>query len=288
MKTEISKGAQKFIWHLVAFVAVFVIALVIICRVLPEPSRTATIDQSTQITTSQTEENLSTDFDSVKERVDQANISTGKEIKDLYSGEGKSTMQKQLETRLFFNTLKSILICILLDVAVIVLIKKGFSLKKVKKIFDEDDETPEDDTPEETPDEEDRFDRVQLKLKKHRKKKNENSDRLFSGNIRCGHCGYAPTYHPAKYPYYQCHTHVLSDVACYGNRVLEQELADIVLTAAKQMALVAIDALTEVDNKKSEVQTKASELKKKIRQLKAQEEKLLFKTISFLKHLWTK
>ena len=158
MKTEISKGTQKFIWHLVAFVAVFVLALVIICRVLPEPNRTATTDQSTQITTSQTEENLSTDFDSVKERVDQANNSTGKEIKDLYSGEGKSTMQKQLETRLFFNTLKSILICVLLVVVVIVLIKKGFSLKKVKKIFDEDDETPEDDTPEETPDEEDASD----------------------------------------------------------------------------------------------------------------------------------
>ena len=158
MKTEISKGTQKFIWHLVAFVAVFVLALVIICRVLPEPNRTSTIDQSTQITTSQTEDNLSTDFDSVKERVDQANNSTGKEIKDLYSGEGKSTMQKQLETRLFFNTLKSILICVLLVVVVIVLIKKGFSLKKVKKIFDEDDETPEDDTPEETPDDEDTSD----------------------------------------------------------------------------------------------------------------------------------
>lgn len=43
MKTEISKGTQKFIWHLVAFVEVFVLALVIICRVLPEPNRTATI-----------------------------------------------------------------------------------------------------------------------------------------------------------------------------------------------------------------------------------------------------
>ena len=158
MKTEISKGTQKFIWHLVAFAAVFVLALVIICRVLPEPNRTATIDQNTQITASQTEDNLSTDFDSVKERVDQANNSTGKEIKDLYSGEGKSTMQKQLETRLFFNTLKSILICVLLVVVVIVLIKKGFSLKKVKKIFDEDYETPEDDTPEGTPDDEDTSD----------------------------------------------------------------------------------------------------------------------------------
>ena len=140
MKREISKGTQKFIWHLVAFGAVFVLALVIICRVLPEPNRTSTVDQSSQITTSQTEENLSTDFDSVKERVDQANNTTGKEVKSLYSGDGKSTMQKQFEIRLFFNTLKSILICVLLVVVVVVLIKKGFSLKKVKKFFDEGDE----------------------------------------------------------------------------------------------------------------------------------------------------
>lgn len=155
MKKEISKGTQKFIWHLVAFVAVFVLALVIICRVLPEPNRTPAADQNTQLTTSQTEENLSTDFDSVKERVDQANNTTGKEVKSLYSGEGKSTMQKQLEIRLFFNTLKSILICVLLVVVVVVLIKKGFSFKKVKKVFDEDDEATEEDTPDETPEAED-------------------------------------------------------------------------------------------------------------------------------------
>lgn len=155
MKTEISKGTQKFIWHLVAFGAVFVLALVIICRVLPEPNRTSTVDQSSQITTSQTEENLSTDFDSVKERVDQANNTTGKEVKSLYSGDGKSTMQKQFEIRLFFNTLKSILICVLLVVVLVVLIKKGFSLKKVKKFFDEGDETTDKDTPDEIPETED-------------------------------------------------------------------------------------------------------------------------------------
>lgn len=155
MKTEISKGTQKFIWHLVAFGAVFVLALVIICRVLPEPNRTSTVDQSSLITASQTEENLSTDFDSVKERVDQANNTTGKEVKSLYSGEGKSTIQKQFEIRLFFNTLKSILICVLLVVVVVVLIKKGFSLKKVKKFFDEGDETTDKDTPDEIPETED-------------------------------------------------------------------------------------------------------------------------------------
>lgn len=65
--------------------------------------------------------------------------------------------------------------------------------------------------------------------------------------------------------------------AHYGNRVLEQELADIVLATAKKYAVVAIDALAEVDNKKSEAQTKASEIKKHIRHLNSEEEKLLVK-----------
>ena len=150
MKKEISKGTQKFIWHLVAFVAVFILALVILCRILPEPARTTTYEQTPQITVStQSTNNNSTDFDSVKERVDAANNSTGKEVKSLYSGEGKSTMQKQLETRLFFNTLKSILICALLVVVIVVLLKKGFNFKKVKKILDGDE--PEDDKPEDKP-----------------------------------------------------------------------------------------------------------------------------------------
>ena len=146
MQKEISKGTQKFIWHMVSFVAVFIIALVILCRVLPEPNRTASADPNSQVSTSQTDENISTDFDSVKERVDRANNTTGKEIKSLYTGDGKSSMQKQLETRLFFNTIKNILICVLLAVVIIVLLKKGFSLKKIKKILDEDDE-PSDSTP---------------------------------------------------------------------------------------------------------------------------------------------
>ena len=145
MQKEISKGTQKFLWHMVSFVAVFIIALVVLCRFLPEPIRRATTDPILQVSSSQTE-NISTDFDSVKERVDRANNTTGKEIKSLYTGDGKSSMQKQLETRLFFNTIKNILICVLLAVVIIVLLKKGFSLKKIKKILDEDDE-PSDSTP---------------------------------------------------------------------------------------------------------------------------------------------
>lgn len=167
MTKEISKGTQKFIWHLVAFVAVFILALTVLNRFLPEAAHTTTYNQSPQTTVStQSSDNYSTDFDSVKERVDAANNSTGKEVKSLYSGDGKSTMQKQLETRLFFNTLKSILICVLLVVVIVVLLKKGFSIKGFKKILDgeepkkdkpaektssDDENTTEENTPEKTP-----------------------------------------------------------------------------------------------------------------------------------------
>lgn len=140
MEKEISKGTQKFLWHMVSFIAVFIIALVVLCRFLPEPNRTATTDPNLQVSTSQTD-STSTDFDLVKARVDRANNTTGKEIKSLYTGDGKSSMQKQLETRLIFNTIKNILICVLLAVVIIVLLKKGFSLKKIKKILDEDNES---------------------------------------------------------------------------------------------------------------------------------------------------
>ena len=150
MTKEISKGTQKFIWHLVAFVAVFILAMTILNRILPETTHTTTYDQPSQTTVStQSTDNYSTDFDAVKERVDAANNTTGKEVKSLYSGEGKSTMQKQLETRLFFNTLKSILIGVLLVVVIVVLLKKGFNIKKIKKILNGDE--PEDEKPEDKP-----------------------------------------------------------------------------------------------------------------------------------------
>ena len=136
MKKEITKGTQKFIWHMAAFVAVFVLALVVINKFIPEPTRTAEPNTSRQ-TASVQEDSLpqGDDFDSVKARGDAANQATGQEVKSLYSGEGKTIAQKQAESRLFFSNLKNALFCILLIVLIIVLIKKGFNLKKLKGMF---------------------------------------------------------------------------------------------------------------------------------------------------------
>lgn len=122
-----------------------------------------------------------------------------------------------------------------------------------------------------------RYDRVQPKLKKHVKSSNNKTDRLFSGNIRCGHCGYALAYHPAQFPYYQCHTHVISDAVCYGNRILEKDLADIILSMAKKYAATVIEAQTEIESRRKDDRSKATELKKRIVQMRKEESRLLSK-----------
>lgn len=164
MKKEISKGTQKFIWHMAAFVAVFVLALVVINKFVPEPTRTAEPNTSQQ-TASVQENSLprGDDFDSVKARVDEANQTTGQEVKSLYSGEGKTVAQKQAESRLFFSNLKNALFCILLIVFIIVLIKKGFNLKKLKGMFTDGED--EEEKPAELPAEEPEIDE-QLASKK--------------------------------------------------------------------------------------------------------------------------
>lgn len=164
MKKEISKGTQMFIWHMAAFVAVFVLALVVINKFVPEPTRTAEPNTSQQ-TASVQENSLprGDDFDSVKARVDESNQTTGQEVKSLYSGEGKTVAQKQAESRLFFSNLKNALFCILLIVFIIVLIKKGFNLKKLKGMFTDGED--EEEKPAELPAEEPEIDE-QLASKK--------------------------------------------------------------------------------------------------------------------------
>lgn len=122
------KRHSKFILLMTAVIVVFVLALTAIIKFAPDPVRTTSYDEPQQTASSQ--QSAGTDFDSVKERVDEANNTIGKEIYSLYSGEGASVLQRQAESRLFFSNLKNLLICILLVVVLIVLCKKGFVLKR--------------------------------------------------------------------------------------------------------------------------------------------------------------
>ena len=130
MKKEISKGTQKFILLMTAVIVVFVLALTAIIKFAPDPVRTTSYDEPQQTASSQQSEG--TDFD-------EANNTIGKEIYSLYSGEGARVLQRQAESRLFFSNLKNLLICILLVVVLIVLCKKGFDFKKIKRMLVEEE-----------------------------------------------------------------------------------------------------------------------------------------------------
>ena len=141
MKKELSKGTQKFIWHMVAFAAVFILALVAISKFAPDPVRTASPNEPQQTVSSQQEDTTQgTDFDSVKARVDAANNTTGREVRSLFFGEGETIAQRQAESRLFFSNMKNLLFCVLLVVVIVLLIKKGFNLNKFKRMLTEDEE----------------------------------------------------------------------------------------------------------------------------------------------------
>ena len=121
------------------------------------------------------------------------------------------------------------------------------------------------------------YDSVQPKLKKHVKAKNEKTNRLFCGNVRCGHCGYALAYHPAKYPYYQCHTHSVTNVDCFGNRILEDELEQTVLTMAKKYAAAIIDADAEIGSRKPDSKKTIHNFRLRQSQLQRKKSNLLAK-----------
>ena len=125
-------------------------------------------------------------------------------------------------------------------------------------------------------------------MKKHIKQNKHKNNRLFSGNIRCGHCGYALAYHPAEFSYYQCHTHVVSDSVCYGNRILESELAEIILSTAKKYAQAAIERITETDKKRKVEQGCFEETERQILNLKKMEAKLLAKNNELFEMLMDK
>ncbi|MBD4340697.1 hypothetical protein GUH15_32570, partial [Xanthomonas citri pv. citri] len=50
-------------------------------------------------------------------------------------------------------------------------------------------------------------------------------------------------FHETKYPYYICHARQAdNDLHCQGTRIMESDLAEVVLNALKQFAQVCLDS----------------------------------------------
>lgn len=97
------------------------------------------------------------------------------------------------------------------------------------------------------------------------------SPRIFLGNIRCGHCGYAMNFHETKYSYYMCHARQAdNDLQCQGTRIMESDLAEVVLKALKQFAQTCIDSERRLEKRRAAMRNDRDEIRKKI---SAQEQK---------------
>ncbi len=112
------------------------------------------------------------------------------------------------------------------------------------------------------------FDEVD-KLRRSRQrpyvKKGVPSPRIFLGNIRCGHCGYAMNFHETQYSYYICHARQADDdLKCQGNRIMESELADAVLLSLKRFAQICIDEEKRLEVRRAVMRSDREEIKSKI------------------------
>lgn len=107
-------------------------------------------------------------------------------------------------------------------------------------------------------------------------KKGEPSPRIFLGNIRCGHCGYAMNFHETKYPYYICHARQAdNDLHCQGTRIMESDLAEVVLNALKQFAQVCIDSERRLEKRREVMRSERAQIQEKIKQQEKIAAKLL-------------
>ena len=109
-------------------------------------------------------------------------------------------------------------------------------------------------------------------------KKGEPSPRIFLGNIRCGHCGYAMNFHETKYPYYICHARQAdNDLHCQGTRIMESDLAEVVLNALKQFAQVCLDSERRLEKRREVMRSERAQIQEKIKQQEKIAAKLLLK-----------
>ena len=107
-------------------------------------------------------------------------------------------------------------------------------------------------------------------------KKGEPSPRIFLGNIRCGHCGYAMNFHETKYPYYICHARQAdNDLHCQGTRIMESDLAEVVLNALKQFAQVCLDSERRLEKRREVMRSERAQIQEKIKQQEKIAAKLL-------------
>lgn len=131
-------GSRKFWMVLVAILGVFILfaSLLLLFDYSNKTVINAYQQQGAYVEQS-TIEDVDHSFDATKDRVDSINGNFGQQIKSAYSGE-TSTMEKMIQHRIVFSTIKNILLYAVLILMILLILVKGFNLKLFKKKFIEE------------------------------------------------------------------------------------------------------------------------------------------------------
>ena len=133
MKNNHIIGSKTFWVTLTVIFGVFIIVAGVILVSFNSKLQTTPAtpsEQTTQITEQQT---LDHSFEAIKGRVDSVNDNYGQNVKSSYYG-NYSTMEQMMQSRVFFSNLKSTLIIILIVMAILLILVKGFNLQLFKKV----------------------------------------------------------------------------------------------------------------------------------------------------------
>lgn len=85
------------------------------------------------------------------------------------------------------------------------------------------------------------FDRAQAALREFSERAGASCSNPLSKKIRCGICGHAMIREDVKHPYFFCRTSRLVDsFSCSGERVLESDIVEIILTGLRAQAVSAV------------------------------------------------
>lgn len=111
----------------------------------------------------------------------------------------------------------------------------------------------------------DKADKIRRSRQRPHPQKHTPSSRIFQGNIVCGHCGYAMNFHETKYSYYICHARQADDdLKCQGTRIMESELAEVVLNALKRFAQTCIDSERRLEKRRAVMRCEREDVRQMI------------------------
>lgn len=132
MKNKQIMGSKKFWMILAVILGVFIVVTGVFLAWFSIRIQTTSVIPAEQTTQATGQQTLDHSFEATKERVDSVNDNYGQNVKSSYYG-NYSTMERMMQSRIFFSNLKGILMIILVVMVILLILTKGFNIRLFKR-----------------------------------------------------------------------------------------------------------------------------------------------------------